>query len=148
MQKWKKQKNQTLGKWYYLRLIFLFMQNFALYSIFIIFKQVNVFFEKRKKSLFSTKIFCYSHNFHPICTKIDMDHRHDVAYKDSEQEVCQTKYRNSKFNKILTSQNPTISFVILFFSNVVALLPNYGQKSIAKNMYKYPRMCWLTVATI
>ena len=132
MQKWKKQKNQTQGKWYCLRLIFLFMQNFALYSIFIIFKQVNGFFKKRKKSFFSSKIICYRHNFHPICSKIDMDHGHDVAYGDSEQEVCQMKYRNSKLNKILTSQNQAISFVILFFSNIVALLPNHGQKSMEK----------------
>ena len=148
MQKWKKQKNQTQGKWYCLRLIFLFMQNFALYSIFIIFKQVNGFFKKRKKSFFSSKIICYRHNFHPICSKIDMDHGHDVAYGDGEQEVCQMKYRNSKLNKILTSQNQAISFVILFFSNSVALLPNHGQKSMEKNTYKYPRMYWLTVATI
>ena len=107
-----------------------------------------VFFKKRKKSFFSSKVICYRHNFHPIRSKIDMDHGHDVAYEDSEQEVCQTKYRNSKLNKILTSQNQAISFVILFFSNIVALLLNYGQKSIAKNMYKYPRMCWLTIATI
>ena len=84
------------------------------------------FQKKGKKSFFSSNIICYRHNFHPICTKIDMDHGHDVAYEDSEQEVCQTKYRNSKLNKILTSQNQLISFVILFFSNIVALLPNYG----------------------
>ena len=46
MQKWKNQKNQTQGKWYYSGLIFLFMQNFDLYSIFIILKQTNVFFKK------------------------------------------------------------------------------------------------------
>ena len=148
MQKWKKQKNQMQGKWYCLHLIFLFMQNFASYSIFIIIKQVNGFFKKRKKSFFSSKIICYRHNFHPICSKIDMDHGHDVAYGDGEQEVCQMKYRNSKLNKILTSQNQAISFVILFFSNSVALLPNHGQKSMEKNTYKYPRMYWLTVATI
>ena len=140
MQKWKKQKNQMQGKWYCLRLIFLFMQNFASYSIFIIIKQVNGFFKKRKKSFFSSKIICYRHNFHPICSKIDMDHGHDVAYGDGEQEVCQMKYRNSKLNKILTSQNQAISFVILFFSNSVALLPNHGQKSMEKNTYKYPTL--------
>ena len=106
------------------------------------------FFQKKEKTLFSSKIICYRHNFHPICSKIDMDHGHDVAYGDGEQEVCQMKYRNSKLNKILTSQNQLISFVILFFSNSVALLPNHGQKSMEKNTYKYPRMYWLTVATI
>ena len=120
MQKWKKQKNQTQGKWYCLCLIFFVYAKFCFDSIFIIYKQVNVISEKRKKSFFSSKIICYRHNFHSICTKIDMDHGHDVAYKDSEQEVCQTKYRISKLNKIWTSQNQLISFVILFFFQILS----------------------------
>ena len=56
--KWKNrknQKNQTQSKWYCSHLIFLFMQNFALYSIFIIYNQVNVFFWKKEKILFFIK---------------------------------------------------------------------------------------------
>ena len=52
-----------------------------------------------------------------------MDHGYDVANEDSEQEVCQMKYRNSKLNKILTSQNPAISFEILLFQ----ILSHYCQ---------------------
>ena len=80
MQKWKNQKNQTQGKWYYSGLIFLFMQNFDPYLIFIILKQTNVFFKKGKKYFFSTKIIYYSHNFCPISTKIDAGLGHNVAF--------------------------------------------------------------------
>ena len=91
MKKWKKQKNQTQGKWYCSHLIFLFMQNFHPYSLFIIFKQTNV-------------LDAFSHLYKRVCPSVGLSVGRSVTHelktwKKAFLEQVQSKERLAHKNR-------------------------------------------------